>query len=104
MSDFLDPLFTSLKICGVTRADDAARLIDLGVHALGINFWSQSKVLRGMGRSVKAMGFMSSVLRLNLTAGRQKNVIIEGPRPPAPGFRGAAAPGPRFHDPGVPIS
>jgi phosphoribosylanthranilate isomerase len=43
MSDFLDPSFTSLKICGVTRADDAARLIDLGVHALGINFWSQSK-------------------------------------------------------------
>ncbi len=43
MSDFLDPSSTSLKICGVTRADDAARLIELGVHALGINFWRQSK-------------------------------------------------------------
>ena len=40
---FLDPSQTSLKICGVTLADDAARLIELGVPALGINFWPSSK-------------------------------------------------------------
>lgn len=34
---------TSLKICGVTIAKDAERLIELGVDALGVNFWSQSK-------------------------------------------------------------
>ncbi|MCP5535482.1 MAG: phosphoribosylanthranilate isomerase [Akkermansiaceae bacterium] len=40
---FLDPAQTSLKICGVTIAKDAERLIELGVEALGVNFWSQSK-------------------------------------------------------------
>jgi len=40
---FLDPASVSLKICGVTRHRDAAQLITLGVHALGINFWSGSK-------------------------------------------------------------
>jgi phosphoribosylanthranilate isomerase len=43
MKSFLDPSQTSLKICGVTRADDAEQLIDLGVHALGVNFWPSSK-------------------------------------------------------------
>lgn len=40
---FLDFTPPSLKICGVTRADDARRLIELGVEALGANFWPQSK-------------------------------------------------------------
>jgi len=40
---FLDPAQTSLKICGITLADDAQRLVDLGVHALGVNFWPSSK-------------------------------------------------------------
>lgn len=40
---FLDPSTTSLKICGVTIAKDAEQLIALGVDALGVNFWSQSK-------------------------------------------------------------
>lgn len=40
---FLSPDTTSLKICGVTTAGDAAELVELGVHALGINFWPRSK-------------------------------------------------------------
>lgn len=32
-----------LKICGVTTPEDAHALVQLGVHAIGINFWSQSK-------------------------------------------------------------
>lgn len=40
---FLDPATTSLKVCGITLADDAARLAELGVPALGVNFWSHSK-------------------------------------------------------------
>lgn len=43
MKAFLDPSITSLKICGVTQKEDARALIDLGVHALGVNFWPQSK-------------------------------------------------------------
>jgi len=34
---------TSLKICGITNYDDASRLADLGVDAIGVNFWDQSK-------------------------------------------------------------
>ena len=33
----------ALKICGVTRTDDAVRLADLGVEAIGVNFWPGSK-------------------------------------------------------------
>ena len=33
----------SLKICGVTTLADATHLADLGVSALGINFWPSSK-------------------------------------------------------------
>lgn len=40
---FLDPSTVSLKICGVTTRSDADRLIALGVDAIGVNFWSQSK-------------------------------------------------------------
>ena len=43
MNSFLDPSQTSLKICGVTIAEDAERLIELGVDAVGINFWPSSK-------------------------------------------------------------
>lgn len=40
---FLDPATVSLKICGVTTRADADRLVALGVDALGVNFWPQSK-------------------------------------------------------------
>lgn len=42
----LDEFFSSkpsLKICGVTTLSDATRLFELGVSAIGINFWPQSK-------------------------------------------------------------
>lgn len=40
---FLNPATVSLKICGVTTHGDAARLAELAVDALGVNFWPQSK-------------------------------------------------------------
>jgi phosphoribosylanthranilate isomerase len=40
---FLSPDAVSLKICGVTTREDALRLADLGVDALGVNFWPPSK-------------------------------------------------------------
>lgn len=43
LETFLDPASCSLKICGVTRADDAQGLVDRMVHALGVNFWPLSK-------------------------------------------------------------
>ena len=43
LEQFLDPSQVSLKICGVTTHDDAARLVTMGVDALGVNFWPKSK-------------------------------------------------------------
>lgn len=40
---FLAPSPVSLKICGVTLAADAERLVEMGIDALGANFWPQSK-------------------------------------------------------------
>ena len=40
---FLDPTTVSLKICGVTTCDDATRLAEMAVDALGVNFWPKSK-------------------------------------------------------------
>ncbi|WP_411825750.1 phosphoribosylanthranilate isomerase [Luteolibacter sp. AS25] len=43
LDDFLDSRSTSLKICGVTTFDDARGLVELGVPAVGFNFWPKSK-------------------------------------------------------------
>lgn len=43
LASFLDPTRTSLKICGVRHAADARMLADLGVEAIGVNFWPRSK-------------------------------------------------------------
>lgn len=40
---FLDPSVVSLKICGVTLAEDAERLVSMRVAAAGFNFWPGSK-------------------------------------------------------------
>ena len=42
LETFLDGARVSLKVCGVTRAADAQRLADLGVDAIGVNFWPGS--------------------------------------------------------------
>ena len=42
-ASFLSSSPASLKICGVTLPSDAQRLADLGVDALGANFWPLSK-------------------------------------------------------------
>lgn len=33
---------TEVKICGVTTVDDALRCVEMGVDAIGLNFWSES--------------------------------------------------------------
>jgi len=43
LEHFLNPASPALKICGVTRGDDALALVDLGVDAIGANFWPESK-------------------------------------------------------------
>ncbi|MBC7980992.1 MAG: phosphoribosylanthranilate isomerase [Armatimonadetes bacterium] len=40
---FFDRDETSLKVCGVTLRSDAERLVEMGVDAVGFNFWEGSK-------------------------------------------------------------
>ena len=42
-SEFISNDHTSLKICGVTTRHDANQLAEIGVSALGLNFWPSSK-------------------------------------------------------------
>jgi phosphoribosylanthranilate isomerase len=43
LESFLDPATVSLKICGVKTHEDANQLVEMGVDALGVNFWPKSK-------------------------------------------------------------
>jgi len=43
MPNFFNSDNISLKICGITQQSTAQSLIELGVDALGFNFWPQSK-------------------------------------------------------------
>ena len=43
LDSFLSPHQASLKVCGVTIPDDANELARLGVSALGVNFWPESR-------------------------------------------------------------
>ena len=47
---FPDPACHSVKICGITRPEQAAEIFALGADAVGINLWPQSK--RHMSLSV----------------------------------------------------
>lgn len=40
---FLSPNSPAVKICGITRADQAAEIAHAGADALGINLWEKSK-------------------------------------------------------------
>lgn len=42
LESFLDHQSVSLKVCGVTNAADAEKLVELGVDAIGVNFWPGS--------------------------------------------------------------
>ena len=57
---------TKVKICGITRPDDAAKAVELGAWAIGLNHWDQSPRLiepavaaeigRGLKRQVEVAG------------------------------------------------
>ncbi|MEM9192472.1 MAG: phosphoribosylanthranilate isomerase [Myxococcota bacterium] len=70
---------TRIKVCGITRVEDAAVCVDVGVDAIGLNFWSRSKrrcpgdvakeVVRRFGDSVRIVAVL-----VNATAEEQKEL------------------------------
>ena len=96
LARFLDPRRTSLKVCGVTRPDDAARLADLGVDALGVVFWPGSRrhvapadagwLAALAGRIVRVGVFVNAppALPLSLVAGGLLDLVqLHGDESPA---------------------
>jgi len=63
---FLDPAAVSLKICGITRRGDAAQLIALGVHALGVNFWPCSKRYLAPAEAAWLLEVAGNILRVGV--------------------------------------
>jgi len=63
---FLDPARPSLKVCGVTRADDARELARLEIEALGVNFWPKSKRYVAPADAAWLKEFAGKILRVGV--------------------------------------
>ncbi len=63
---FLDPASVSLKICGVTTREDAAQLAEMGVDALGVNFWPSSKRYVAPDEIEWLIGLADKILRVGV--------------------------------------
>jgi phosphoribosylanthranilate isomerase len=63
---FLDPATVSLKICGVTTRADADQLVTMGVEALGVNFWPQSKRYLAPDDTIWLKGLDGKILRVGV--------------------------------------
>lgn len=66
LDSFLDPTTVSLKICGVTTGTDANRLAEMGVDALGVNFWPRSKRYLAAGDATWLRELEGKILRVGV--------------------------------------
>ena len=66
LARFLDPSTVSLKICGVTRQEEAERLATMGVDALGVNFWPMSKRFLSPAEASWLEGLAGRILRVGV--------------------------------------
>ena len=66
LESFLDPTTVSLKICGVTTGTDANRLAEMGVDALGVNFWPRSKRYLAAGDATWLRELEGKILRVGV--------------------------------------
>ncbi len=66
LESFLDSSTVSLKICGVTTRADADQLVKLGVDALGVNFWPQSKRHLAAGEAAWLLDLAGKILRVGV--------------------------------------
>lgn len=57
---------TSLKICGITLEADAFRMVEMGVDALGFNFWPHSKRYLHPLHGIWLKGFAGKIQRVGV--------------------------------------
>ncbi len=72
MSDFLSPEHISLKVCGVTTVADAEQLVQLGVEALGVNFWPKSKRYLDPAQANFLKGLAGKIIRVGVFVNADK--------------------------------
>jgi phosphoribosylanthranilate isomerase len=66
LARFLSSDAVSLKICGVTLAEDAEALVALGIPALGVNFWPKSKRYLAADQAGWLPGLAGKILRVGV--------------------------------------
>ena len=74
---FLDTASVSLKICGVTLADEALRLAEMGVDAIGVNFWPKSKRYLAPDQSAWLEELAGKILRVGVFVNPEPESAIE---------------------------
>lgn len=57
---------TALKVCGVTREEEARQLAEMGVEAVGFNFFRKSKRYLDVSKAVWTKGFEGAFLRVGV--------------------------------------
>ena len=77
LDSFLDPSTVSLKICGVTTAHDAEKLIELGIDALGVNFWPKSKRYLAPENAAWLLGLRGKILRVGVFVNASPALAIQ---------------------------
>ena len=78
IESFFSPDRCSLKICGITTADDAQGLVVEKVAALGVNFWPLSKrYIDPDDAAPWLMAVSGSILRVGVFVNAEKNFIAE---------------------------
>jgi phosphoribosylanthranilate isomerase len=89
---------TRIKVCGVTRVEDAWACADLGVDAIGLNFWAGSvrrcelreaeSIVRAVGSRLRIVAVFVDPSALEVESTRQVlsddlHVQLHGSEPPA---------------------
>ena len=67
-----------IKICGLTRLEDALVCADVGINAIGINFWPKSKRFHSFAQASKWMDAVpSSLTRVAVFVNAPENEVLE---------------------------
>lgn len=77
LEPFLEPSTVSLKICGVTTAHDAERLVEMSVDALGVNFWPKSKRYLARENASWLLGLSEKILRVGVFVNESPALAIQ---------------------------
>lgn len=78
MNHFFDKASTSLKVCGVTLAEDAKQLVKEGIPALGVNFWPKSKRFLEPARAAEFLpALKGQILRVGVFVNAEPQQVLE---------------------------